>query len=144
MKVIYILFLLSASIKTIKKSCKTEIPRAFGLHGLLSPNRVNPLCPDISWNCCTNHDMMKVYKIWHEETEIDLHAQYEMSLKYFNKFNSDFIALKNMIFMPIIVTRLGEAYPNGISKDLTDHLNDIAGKFNLLPAEKLKIKKESV
>lgn len=46
------------------RTCKTNILRSFGLHSRITPNRLNSICPHASLNCCTEHDQMKMHKLW--------------------------------------------------------------------------------
>lgn len=39
-----------------RRSCKTDILRSFTLHGRITPDKTNVLCPNVEWNCCTTHD----------------------------------------------------------------------------------------
>ena len=59
----------------MRRSCKTDILRSFGLHGLLTPNKKNVLCPSLDWNCCSIHDQMKIHKKWstHLKAQFQFH-----------------------------------------------------------------------
>lgn len=46
------------------RTCKTNILRSLGLHSRITPNRLNSICPSASLNCCTEHDQMKLHKLW--------------------------------------------------------------------------------
>ena len=59
----FYLLLIIKSIYNIKM-CKTSILRSLGFHSRLTPSGINSLCPLITENCCTNHDLMKIHKTW--------------------------------------------------------------------------------
>lgn len=59
---LWILSLLYLEINCYKKMCTLDILRSFGYHSLITPNRSNLLCPKLSFNCCTNHDQMRMHK----------------------------------------------------------------------------------
>lgn len=56
MKIVILLFLIFDKTITYNRSCKTRILHTFGYHSRIAPNRVNSVCPNVSYNCCTNID----------------------------------------------------------------------------------------
>jgi len=58
----FLLALALFSLVSSKRTCKKSILYSFGLTGRVRPNMINPLCPDITFNCCTKQDIMKIYK----------------------------------------------------------------------------------
>lgn len=44
--------------------CDALFLQSFGLQGRTKPVKVNSLCPSIENNCCTNEDVILLYKTW--------------------------------------------------------------------------------
>lgn len=77
MKSVFFLIIVALLITRAKtgRSCKTELLRSFHLHSRITPNRINVLCPNIEYNCCTNHDQMRIHKKWamRDKRTLDMH-----------------------------------------------------------------------
>ena len=61
MKILFFFFNL---LNLTRRTCKTQILRSLRFESRITPNKVNAICPMIGLNCCTNHDIMKMHKLW--------------------------------------------------------------------------------
>ena len=78
MKIVFLILVCEYTVSI--KMCKTSILRSLGFHSKLTPSAVNSLCPLITENCCTNHDLMKIHKTWNSGKEKYLQEYYDNSL----------------------------------------------------------------
>lgn len=84
--VLYLLNPTSAHMRT----CKTSILRSLGLHSRITPNRLNSICPHASLNCCTEHDQMKLHKLWSSHGFTHISSTHAIN-------QSSFLKLRNVI-----------------------------------------------
>lgn len=87
---LFLTLLLLSPISAHMRTCKTNILRGLGLHSRITPNRLNSVCPHASLNCCTEHDQMKLHKIWSNHGFTHISSTHSTN-------NSSFIKLRSVI-----------------------------------------------
>jgi len=70
------------------RTCKTTILRSIGLHSRITPNRLNSICPHASLNCCTEHDQMKLHKLWTNHGFTHISSTHQTNMSSFIKMRS--------------------------------------------------------
>lgn len=100
-------FFFLISINLTHKSCNTELLRSFRLHGKLVPDRMNVLCPNIQWNCCSKHDQLKIHKTMNESLKGDFTNHYKEEEIMFKKYVSGFVLSKGSINLKEIISQFG-------------------------------------
>lgn len=64
MKFLKILTFLLITTKTLSKECKRDIMTSYGLQGKKEfTEKTNPLCHTITKNCCSSHDVLKIFDL---------------------------------------------------------------------------------
>lgn len=127
LKLLFIFGLLTLSYDSNQRICKTQVLRSFGLQSRITPTSSNALCPDISYNCCTKRDQMKIHKTWNQVNREYIQSTYRTSRDSFEKLGAillskdDFI-LKNFVDRFQTAMRPSEAFVN--------HLTDLIGEYN--------------
>ena len=43
-------------------TCNRSVMNSYGLDGLRRITLSNPICPDLKYNCCSQRDVLKLYK----------------------------------------------------------------------------------
>ncbi len=135
---IFLFVFLFEFTRTITKTCKTKLLRSFNLHSRITPDRSNAMCPEISWNCCTQHDQMKLHKMWHHHSEHFITRYYDKSKLKFLDYVSKFIGKVDMIKLTEVLDLFKKEEPKP-STELLDHLFDLKIEF-----EKKKMKELNV
>ena len=85
--VLLFLVLLLSRVNSFEKSCKTDLMRSFSIHGRLTPNKYNAVCPAVELNCCTEHDQMEIHKMWTTTYKEQLEKRHNESIASFKKLN---------------------------------------------------------
>lgn len=127
LKLLFIFGLLAVSYYANQRICKTQVLRSFGLQSRITPTSSNALCPEVSYNCCTKRDQMKIHKTWNQVNREYIQATYRTSRDSFEKLGAillskdDFI-LKNIVERFQTATRPPDAFLN--------HLSDLVAEYN--------------
>lgn len=93
---LFSVLLLLGSLSAHMRTCKTNILRSFGLHSRITPNRLNSVCPHASLNCCTEHDQMKLHKLWANHGFTHISSTHALNTSSFTKMRS-VVAFKDKI-----------------------------------------------
>lgn len=131
-----IITLLFLPTHSMIRTCKTQILRSFTFSSRITPNLHNSLCPRVSLNCCTNHDQMKMHKMWTEVSKPNL-------TKYYEKFYETFKKLKQVISLKEEIDLIAFNYDfkkfskYKPSKKLFEHLKKLASKFSIFDSSYL-------
>jgi len=83
-----LLILLSAGLlngQDKQPTCNTAILQAYSLTGLTTPNKVNVLCPNINWNCCSEMDQLIIHKQFNTSLQKALEDRYKKNLPQYIK-----------------------------------------------------------
>lgn len=110
-----------------QRICKTQVLRSFGLQSRITPSATNALCPQISYNCCTKRDQMKIHKTWTQVNREYIQSTYRTSRDSFEKLGSILLAkddfvLKNIVERFQTAMKPPEAFIN--------HLGDLVSEYN--------------
>lgn len=126
-KLFLILGFLTLSFYANQRICKTQVLRSFGLQSRITPTSNNALCPQISYNCCTRRDQMKIHKTWNQVNREYVQSTYRTSRDSFEKLGAillskDDFVLKGFVEKFQTAMRPGDAFIN--------HLSDLVAEYN--------------
>lgn len=127
LKLLLILGFLALTSYASQRICKTQVLRSFGLQSRITPTNTNALCPEITYNCCTKRDQMKIHKTWNLVNREYIQSSYRTARDSVEKLGvillskDDFI-LKNFVERFQNVMRPPTAFVN--------HLTDLVGEYN--------------
>ena len=122
--IVVLLSPLSAHMRT----CKTTILRSIGLHSRVTPNRLNSICPHASLNCCTEHDQMKMHKLWANHGFTHIETTHMQNLASFKKIRA-VVSYKDKIdYKKIFETFRDVAKPTP-SEHYLDHMQRVMSKI---------------
>lgn len=131
-----VLFLLGYGVTCPKLTCNTQILRSFTLHSRITPNRFNAACPNVSLNCCTQHDQMRLHKIWAEHGAEHIKNKHNASIDVFKKLKMVIRFLKDYQIKGVIDIYEQEKKPKP-SLDTLKHLDKLADHFYKLDHEEM-------
>lgn len=134
------LLLLSIILKDIssKRTCNTNILRSFGYHSRIVPDRNNPLCSNVSFNCCTMHDQMKIHKQWVNYYKADLTKHYLNEKNLFKKYINMFVKIKDQINL-FGILRVFKKTKYGKNVNLLKHLKKLAKVWHKKPQKTYRL-----
>ena len=119
------------------RSCKTQLIRSFTLHSRITPNRINSVCPHIMFNCCTQHDQMKIHKIWSTHGKHVVKARHKYAMDTFLRLRF-IISLKKKINLGAMVQAYEVLAKPKASQRTIRHLQRIAEQAKKINDEKLE------
>ncbi len=109
--------------------CKVDLIRSIRMHGLIKPNRVNPLCPKIILNCCTNHDIMFLHKMWNNKIKRRIILQHKHSLLQFGRMKT-FYSQKNRLELGELALKFEKNSVPPLSGSMVYHLSQLTQEFD--------------
>ena len=75
-RLLYLIFFLITI--TYQKECKRDLMQSYGLHGLKEAvEKINPVCHTIKKNCCSSHDVLKIFDLVSTSLQPTLVSFYE-------------------------------------------------------------------
>lgn len=110
-----------------QRICKTQVIRSFGLQSRVAPNNVNALCPQISFNCCTRRDQMKIHKMWKETYKQTMQSTSRNNLSMFERLGT-FLQGKDQFVLQDILTSFAQTV--NPPETFLRHLTNIVGEYN--------------
>lgn len=125
---LFLLILIFQRTEAHGRFCKTEILRSFGIHGRISPNNNNPLCPLVHLNCCTMHDLMHIHKAYTDHSKNTLNTIYKSSIQEMNNFINKLVATKDFIDMKSLIEKFEKEEPKP-EIELIEHLKQIQAVY---------------
>lgn len=135
--ILLVLLALSSQVSSNLRTCKTQLLRSFSLHSRITPNRLNSVCPEISLNCCTTHDQMRMHKMWKTHANPHISAHHTRFRENFKKLRAflvfkDRLKVDNMFH---IWTKFAKPQP---SPEMVRHLDDLIQEFHKIDGPLLK------
>lgn len=127
MKIVFLIGLLMIHINCGQRICKTQVLRSFGLQSRITPTTTNSLCPEISFNCCTKRDQMKIHKTWNQVNKEYIQSVYRTSRDSFEKLGAillskDDYVIKSYVDKFVEVMKPSDAFVN--------HLGNLVLEYN--------------
>lgn len=126
-RLLLILGLLTASLTANQRICKTQVLRSFGLQSRITPSATNSLCPQISYNCCTKRDQMKIHKTWNQVNREYIQSTYRTSRDSFEKLGSILLAKDDFVLKGIVDQFRSAMTPPDA---FLNHLGDLVAEYN--------------
>ena len=128
---ITIIFTLLKPYKTsVSRSCKTQILRSLGYSSLITPSRLNSICPLVKQNCCTDADQMHIHKNFSEHTKKQLVSHYNTSIDKF-KLLKRFYIYKTEYNLTDWTIQMFQKSKRRFPKKLKKHLLKIARQYDM-------------
>ena len=119
----------------MQRICKSQVLRSFGLHGRITANTQNSLCPKIPYNCCTKRDQMKIHKAWNEFNKETVKSSYRDGAKSYELLDP-VISAKDQYDLKAIIKKF-EQYAKP-SSNFMNHLTNIVGEYNNMATKDIK------
>lgn len=126
-RLLLILGCLAACLLANQRICKTQVLRSFGLQSRITPSATNALCPQISYNCCTKRDQMKIHKTWVQVNRQYIQTVYRTSQDSFEKLGSILLAKDDFVLKGIV-----DAFRTAMTPPdpFLNHLGDLVSEYN--------------
>lgn len=126
-QLLLLLCFLCISMEASQRICKTQVLRSFGLQSRITPSSTNSLCPEISYNCCTKRDQMKIHKTWNQVNREFVQSTYRTSRDSFDRIGSILLA-KDDFQLRGIVDKFKTAFKP--HDNFINHLVLLVGEYN--------------
>lgn len=126
-----LLVLMLAGFAVGARRCQPALLRSFGYKSLIRPNQFNPLCPNVSYNCCSNNDIMKIHKMWNSVGRNSIRGAHSRGVQSLIDLTKALVDVDSIPFQ-----KLTEAFkklvnpPNSFMNHLTLVTNSILQKSN--------------
>lgn len=126
-RLILVVGLLAVSLEANQRICKTQVLRSFGLQSRITPSATNALCPQISYNCCTKRDQMKIHKTWTQVNREYIQSNYRTSRDSFEKLGSILLAKDDFVLKNYVERFQSSMKPPDA---FLNHLGDLVSEYN--------------
>ncbi len=110
-----------------QRICKTQVLRSFGLQSRITPSATNALCPEISYNCCTKRDQMKIHKTWNQVNREYIQSSYRTARDSFEKLGSILLAKDDFVLKNYVDRFQASMKPPDA---FINHLGDLVSEYN--------------
>ena len=110
-----------------QRICKTQVLRSFGLQSRITPSTTNALCKEVTYNCCTKRDQMKIHKTWNQVNKEYFQATYRGSRDSFEKMSSILLSKEDFVVKKIVEKFKESMKP---PEAFLEHLDDLVGEYN--------------
>lgn len=126
-KLFLILGFLTLSFHANQRICKTQVLRSFGLQSRITPTSTNALCPQVSYNCCTRRDQMKIHKTWNQVNREYVQSSYRTSRDSFEKLGAILLSKDDFVLKGFV-----EKFQTAMRPDdaFINHLSDLVSEYN--------------
>lgn len=119
-----------------QRTCKTQVVQSFTLTSRIVPNRMNSVCPQVSLNCCTSHDQMRIHKIWTMHAGPNIERTHNRALDEFKRLRP-FFMYKDRIKTNDLVKMYQKYTKKKAHPKFMIHLYDLASKLGEIKGNEL-------